>query len=96
MEARSGLPLEADVGEPISPSDFEQGEIGPDLFRKACEFGLEGRCRSAATGVASTITINARYFAPSRENDRQRIASAIQYFLAMRRGKYSHVSGTTR
>jgi hypothetical protein len=24
----------------ISP--FEQGEIGPDIFRKACEFGLEG------------------------------------------------------
>jgi bifunctional non-homologous end joining protein LigD len=23
-------------------SDFEQGAIGPDLFRKACEFGLEG------------------------------------------------------
>jgi hypothetical protein len=23
-------------------SDFEQGEIGPALFRKACEFGLEG------------------------------------------------------
>ena len=23
-------------------SDFEQGEIGPDIFRKACEFGLEG------------------------------------------------------
>jgi ATP-dependent DNA ligase len=23
-------------------SSFEQGEIGPDLFRKACEFGLEG------------------------------------------------------
>jgi bifunctional non-homologous end joining protein LigD len=22
--------------------EFEQGEIGPDLFRKACEFGLEG------------------------------------------------------
>jgi len=21
---------------------FEAGEIGPDLFRKACEFGLEG------------------------------------------------------
>jgi len=26
----------------IFMSDFEQGEIGPDLFRKACEFGLEG------------------------------------------------------
>jgi len=26
----------------IFPSEFEQGEIGPDLFRKACEFGLEG------------------------------------------------------
>jgi hypothetical protein len=23
-------------------SEFEAGEIGPDLFRKACEFGLEG------------------------------------------------------
>jgi ATP-dependent DNA ligase len=23
-------------------SDFEEGEIGPDLFRKAREFGLEG------------------------------------------------------
>jgi hypothetical protein len=22
-------------------SDFEQGEIGPELFRKICEFGLE-------------------------------------------------------
>jgi ATP-dependent DNA ligase len=26
----------------IFASDFEQGAIGPDLFRKACEFGLEG------------------------------------------------------
>jgi ATP-dependent DNA ligase len=23
-------------------SQFEQGEIGPDLFRAACNFGLEG------------------------------------------------------
>jgi ATP-dependent DNA ligase len=28
--------------EGIFLADFEQGEIGPDLFRKACEFGLEG------------------------------------------------------
>ena len=28
--------------EGIFLSPFEQGEIGPDLFRKACEFGLEG------------------------------------------------------
>jgi hypothetical protein len=33
-------------GRPPEPSSifigpFEQGEIGPDLFRKACEFGLE-------------------------------------------------------
>jgi bifunctional non-homologous end joining protein LigD len=26
----------------IFVSEFEQGEIGPDLFHKACEFGLEG------------------------------------------------------
>jgi bifunctional non-homologous end joining protein LigD len=24
-------------------SDFEQGEVGPDLFRAACNMGLEGR-----------------------------------------------------
>jgi bifunctional non-homologous end joining protein LigD len=23
-------------------SQYEQGEIGPDLFRQACKFGLEG------------------------------------------------------
>ncbi len=28
--------------EGIFVADVEQGEIGPDLFRKACEFGLEG------------------------------------------------------
>jgi bifunctional non-homologous end joining protein LigD len=28
--------------EGIFVSEFEQGDIGPDLFRKACEFGLEG------------------------------------------------------
>jgi bifunctional non-homologous end joining protein LigD len=28
--------------EGILVSDFEQGEIGPDLFRQACKFGLEG------------------------------------------------------
>ena len=28
--------------EGIFINPFEQGEIGPDLFRKACEFGLEG------------------------------------------------------
>jgi len=26
----------------IFVSDFEHGERGPELFRKACEFGLEG------------------------------------------------------
>jgi bifunctional non-homologous end joining protein LigD len=26
----------------IFVSDFEQGEIGPDLFRAACDMGLEG------------------------------------------------------
>jgi bifunctional non-homologous end joining protein LigD len=28
--------------EGIFVSQFEQGEIGPDLFRQACNFGLEG------------------------------------------------------
>jgi hypothetical protein len=29
----------------IFVGDFEQGEIGPNLFRKACEFGLGQRHR---------------------------------------------------
>jgi ATP-dependent DNA ligase len=28
--------------EGIFMSEFEQGEIGPDLFRQACKLGLEG------------------------------------------------------
>jgi bifunctional non-homologous end joining protein LigD len=35
----------------IFVSDFEQGEIGPDLFRKACEFGLEGLVSKRRDGV---------------------------------------------
>ena len=32
----------------IFVAPFEQGEIGPNLFRKACEFGLEGMvCKRA-------------------------------------------------
>ena len=33
-------------------SDFEQGEIGPDLFRHACLMGLEVWSRSTATGLS--------------------------------------------
>jgi bifunctional non-homologous end joining protein LigD len=32
-------------------TDFEQGEIGPDLFRKACEFGWRAWYRSIWTGL---------------------------------------------
>ena len=35
-------PLLARRPEGIFVSEFEQGEIGPDLFRQACKFGLEG------------------------------------------------------
>jgi bifunctional non-homologous end joining protein LigD len=31
-------------------SQYEQGEIGPDLFRPACKFGLEGWFRNTRTG----------------------------------------------
>jgi ATP-dependent DNA ligase len=30
---------------------FEQGEIGPDLFRAACNMGLGAWCRSASTDL---------------------------------------------
>jgi hypothetical protein len=38
----------------ISP--FEEGEIGPDLFRKACEFGLEGLVSYLGMQTVRTIT----------------------------------------
>ena len=34
----------------ILPSDFEQGEIGPDLFRHACRLDWRDWCRSSRTG----------------------------------------------
>jgi bifunctional non-homologous end joining protein LigD len=36
--------------EGIFLADYEQGEIGPDLFRKACEFELEGLVSKHWTG----------------------------------------------
>ena len=35
--------------EGIFIAPFETGEIGPDLFRHACKFGLEGWSRSVVT-----------------------------------------------
>ena len=47
-------------------SDFEQGEIGPDLFRHACLMGLEGlvskhRDRQYRTGWAACFANNSRF-----------------------------------
>ena len=44
LSLRKTNPARLHRGRPdgIFISEFEQGEIGPDLFRKACEFGLEG------------------------------------------------------
>jgi ATP-dependent DNA ligase len=38
LVATDGVPY----SEGIFPAPFERGELGPDLFRKTCEFGLEG------------------------------------------------------
>jgi len=35
----------------IFVNPFEQGEIGPELFRKACEFGWKVWSQSTATGL---------------------------------------------
>jgi hypothetical protein len=37
--------------EGIFINPFEQGEIGPDLFRKACEFGLGGLVSKLVSGT---------------------------------------------
>jgi len=38
-------------------SDFEQGEIGPDLFRHACLMGLDGWFPSTATEATAPIAL---------------------------------------
>ena len=45
--------------EGIFIAPFEQGEIGPDLFRKACEFGLEGLVSKRRESALPTRTLAA-------------------------------------
>jgi bifunctional non-homologous end joining protein LigD len=40
-KARLPMSIQVTKGS-CSMREFGQGEIGPELFRKACEFGLEG------------------------------------------------------
>jgi ATP-dependent DNA ligase len=61
-------------------STFEQGEIGPDLFRKACEFGLEGlvskhRDRAYRAGTAQhwVKVKNPKHPAMNRVKDAHRL-----------------------
>lgn len=53
--------------EGIFVSTLEQGEIGPDLFRKACEFGLEGdrslSLMDRSTMLLTTVSASASEFA---------------------------------
>ena len=44
ISAAAAVDAKGQPGEALAdlPSDFEQGEIGPDLFRHACLMGLEG------------------------------------------------------
>jgi bifunctional non-homologous end joining protein LigD len=39
--------------EGITVAPFESGEIGPDLFRAACNMGLEVLCLSAAIDLTA-------------------------------------------
>jgi hypothetical protein len=73
----------------IFASDFEQGEIGPDLFRKACEFGLECLA-SAASGnspVSCQLSPQMKWFdrggSPFPSKCREDIR--YEYFCAIRR-----------
>jgi hypothetical protein len=41
----------------IHLAPFEQGEIGPDLFRAACDVGLEGSVSSENQSLPQRVTI---------------------------------------
>jgi ATP-dependent DNA ligase len=50
----------------IFVAPFEQGEIGPGLFRKACEFGLEGI-------VSKRLDRGGHYCGPARKQRTTRV-----------------------
>jgi bifunctional non-homologous end joining protein LigD len=63
----------------IFVSDVEQGEIGPNLFRKACEFGLEGLVSNIE--IAST--------APARRPTGSRSSASKMQFVGSKRSRLS-------
>jgi ATP-dependent DNA ligase len=62
---------------------FEQGEIGPDLYRKACEFSLEGlvskhRDRPCRSGrLPHWIKVKDRTHAAMISDERCRLAEVL-------------------
>jgi bifunctional non-homologous end joining protein LigD len=42
MRKQNRVRLLGSCSDRLSVAPFEQGEIGPDMFRRVCEFGLEG------------------------------------------------------
>jgi ATP-dependent DNA ligase len=62
--------LSARRPEGIFVAPFEQGGIGPDLFRAACKMGLEGLSRSGE--IAPIVAADARTGSRSRTRRRWR------------------------
>ena len=71
------LPARRPDGISVNPS--EQGEIGPDQFRKACEFGLEGLFRSIVTAV---IRVKSKHWIKVESRQHQAFERVISFFDA--------------
>jgi hypothetical protein len=63
----------------ISISEFEQGEIGPDLFRKACEFGLEGIVSKHRDRAPAPPALGEKHPAMNRIKDARRFMSRLLF-----------------
>jgi hypothetical protein len=65
-------------------ADFEQGEIGPDFFRKACEFGLEEAELTDGQGRALSAHRTQQSYAGYAKRTEKRMLSATRKRFAHR------------
>jgi hypothetical protein len=73
-------------------SEFEQGEIGPDLFRHACLMGLEGPGVETSRPAVSRRPVARSRTGSIRRSAEVRISSAEAAGSAIRRCQFPFVA----
>ena len=65
--------------EGVFVNSFERGEIGPDLFRAACQMGLQGLCTLAARPTTHELMLPADYLFAAAEEAKAFLTAADSF-----------------